>query len=195
MVDKIDKPDAPSPYAVLGTTETKKDKPQDQRGQEDLPTFQKENPSLYKKKFQGEAGVGKTVHLPVSEIRMLKFRRAIPRHGAPIVEADLVLKDGKTVGGVSFLLQHLQDFLKIKNLKIGEPVPDIFWKKGETMELTLRPPSTSGPWNLREMQKENRTALAKEKEWEWFHENRRVLFYTAGIVGIVAILAIYLTQL
>ncbi|MDP2600494.1 MAG: hypothetical protein Q8P84_07180, partial [Deltaproteobacteria bacterium] len=156
MVDKIDKPEAPSPYAVIGTTETKRDKPQDQKGQEDLPTFQKETPSLYKEKFQGDAGVGKTLRFPISEIRLLKFRRAVPRHGAPIVEADLVLNDGKIVEGVHFLLRHLQDFLKIKNLKIGDPVPEAFWKKGETMELTLRPPSSSGPWNLKEIQKENR---------------------------------------
>lgn len=195
MVDKIDRPEAPPAYAITGTTETKRDKPQDQKGQEDLPTFQKENPSLFKEKFQGGAGVGKTIHLPISEIRMFKFRRAVPRHGAPVVEADLVLKDGKMVEGISFLLQHLQDFLKIKNLRIGDPIPDIFWKKGETMELTIRPPSSSGPWNLKEIQKESRTAPPLSKEWEWFLENRRVLLYSAGIIGIVVILAIYLTRL
>lgn len=195
MVDKIDKPDAPSPYAVLGTTETKKDKPQDQRGQEDLPTFQKDNPSLYKEKFQAEGGVGKTIHLPVSEIKMLKFRRANPKQGAPTVEADLILNDGKMVEGVSFLLKHLQDFLKIKNLKIGDTIPDTFWKESEILEITIRPPSTSGPWNLKEMQQTRPAPKAATKEQNWFYENRGPLLYVAGIIGLIVVLAVYLTQL
>src|SRR3989344_1591023 len=115
MVDKIDKPEPPPPYAIAGTTETKRDKPREERKQEDLPTFQQKNPSLYQEKFASETSVSKTIRVPLAQIERLLLKRATPRHGAPTAEADLVWKDGRVTENVSFLIHNWQDFLKIKN--------------------------------------------------------------------------------
>ena len=172
MVDKIDKPEAPPPYAIGSTTETKRDKPQDQKGQEDLPTFQKENHSLYREKFQESGGALKTIRVPLNEIAKLLFRRTTPRHGSPTAEADLVWRDGKVTEGVSFLLQNWQDFLKIKNLKVGETVPEIFWQQGIThLEVTIWQAAGSGPWNLREIEKQKREAWEAKKQGKYGEEN------------------------
>ncbi|OGQ47910.1 MAG: hypothetical protein A3H42_01355 [Deltaproteobacteria bacterium RIFCSPLOWO2_02_FULL_46_8] len=157
MVDKIDKPDAPSPYAVGGTTEAKKDKPRDQQNQEDLPTFKRQNPNLYREKFQGELGVSKTVKVPLDQIDKILFRRATPYHGVPTAEANLVWKDGRTTEGVSFRIKNWQDFLKIKNLKQGEMIPPPFWNfGGEELEIIIvKMGTTSGSWDVREIQKQD----------------------------------------
>lgn len=156
MVDKIDKPDAPSPYAVGGTTETKRDKPRDQQNQEDLPTFKQQNPNLYREKFQGELGTSKTVKVSLDQIDKILFRRATPYHGIPTAEANLVWKDGRTTEGVSFRIQNWQDFLKIKNLKQGEMIPPPFWNFGgkELEIIIVKMGTTSGSWNVREIQKQ-----------------------------------------
>ncbi|MDO8527962.1 MAG: hypothetical protein Q7T03_09780 [Deltaproteobacteria bacterium] len=199
MVDKIDKPEKVSPYAIGGTTETKRDKPQDQRGQEDLPTYKKEPSSLYREKFQGELGVAQTIRIPVGDIQQFLFRRATPRHGSPTAEADLIWKDGKTSENVSFLLSNWQDFLKIKNLKTGEVIPEIFWNHGNSdFEITVRQGSPSGSWNMREMQK--KPSLPAEAEAEekitgtpWWKLGE---IYTIGaIVIIILALAIYLMRI
>ncbi len=198
MVDKIDRPDAPSPYAVTGTTETKRDKPQDQRGQEDLPTFKQTGPSLYKEKFQSESSVIKTVLVPLSDIDSLKFRRATPRQGAPTVEADLILKDGKTLEGISFLLKNWQDFLQIKNFKIGDKILPAFWNHGgKNLEITLRPVATSGPWHLKEIQSQAaKPVLTKPSGFiKKIKGDKKTFFWILGIVGITVLLLIYLFQL
>ena len=203
MVDKIDKPEAPPPYAITSTTETKRDKPQDQKGQEDLPTFQKESPSLFKEKFQEGFGVLKTIRVPLAEIEKLLFRRATPRHGTPTAEADLVLKNGKIVERVSFLLQNWQDFLKIKNLKIGEMIPNTLWHYASThLEVTIWQPPTSGPWNLREMQKQTGASLIPLQNKTWWSKTMAgirlqpwvLAFYALGIFGLVVIIFFLATR-
>lgn len=155
MVDRIDKPDAPPSYMVKSPTETKKDKPKEQKGQEDLPTFQHSKQSLYQEKFQGSSDALKTIQVPIAEIRKLVFHRATPHLGVPTAVADLVWKDGKVLEGASFLLRNWQDFLKIKNLKPGEPIPEPYWNfRGEVLEVTLRQKiQTSGSINLKELER------------------------------------------
>ncbi len=154
MVDKVDRPEAPPPYAVTHTTETKRDKPQDQKRQEDLPTFKKKEEDLYREKFQSEV-LSKNYRLPLNEIEQLLFIHATPRHGVPMADAELILKDGKKITGVSFLLKNWQDFMQIKNIKTGQAIPQEFWNySGTDLEITVKSVSTSGSWNLREIQKE-----------------------------------------
>lgn len=190
MVDRVDKPDAPPPYRVAQTTEAKKDKPQDERRQEDLPTFkQKEKEeSLYREKFQSEA-MSKTFRIPLEEIGRLHFVRATPRHGVPMADAELVAKDGKKIPGVSFLLKNWQDFMRIKNIKTGEAIPEEFWNYGKThLEITIRSVTTSGPWNLRDIEKQREEEPVpipkgfKKPSWS------TIGFIAFGLMGLAALL-------
>lgn len=193
MVDKIEKPDRPPAYSISGTTETKRDKPREEKGQEDLPTFKKEEPSLYREKFQSEVGISKTVYVPLDQIQKLLFRRATPRHGAPTVEADLVWKDGRTTEGISFLLHNWQDFLKIKNLKVGDIIPAEFWHStSPNLEVTIRQMSPSGSWNLRHIQNQssNLPAAPEDVATPWWQNKRVVIGISAGTLLIAMIIII-----
>lgn len=190
MVDRVDKPEAPPPYRVTQTTEAKKDKPQDERRQEDLPTFKQKDKgeNLYREKFQSEAS-SKTFKVPLNEIQRLLFLRAVPRHGVPMVDADLIGRDGKKIPSISFLLKNWQDFMQIKKLKAGETIPPPFWSYGGThIEVTMRSISTSGPWNLREIEKQREKeplAVAKGfKKPSW----STIGFIAFGLMGLAALL-------
>lgn len=172
MVDKVDRPDAPPAYAVRAPTESKRDKPKEERRQEDLPTFKKRDEAdLYREKFQQETGAIKTVKVPAAEIQAFLFKKAIPRQGSPMADAELVLKEGKKILNVGFLLKGWQEFMKIKNLKPGEVIPPEFWNyQGPQVEITIRSITTSGPWNLREIEPEAAVPHPEKKKippWQY----------------------------
>lgn len=192
MVDKVDRPEAPPAYQVRSPTETKKDKPKEERRQEDLPTFKKQDEAaLYREKFQQDASILKTVKIPFEEIQAFLFKKAIPRHGAPMADAELVLKDGKKIANVGFLLRGWQDFMKIKNLKPGEMIPPEFWNyQGPQVEITIRSIATSGLWNLREIENEKEppeAALPKKKipPWQYAVLGAAVLAVLVAIVWVM----------
>lgn len=161
MVDKVDKPNPPPAYSVTGATETKRDKPQEQRRQEDLATFQRQKNSSFTEKFQGQTGYTKTVFVPLRQIKTLQYKRSTPRQGIPTADADLTLFDGTKIDNVSFLLRNWQDFMRIKHFKPGDPIPPEFWNfGGEKLEITIRSIHTSGPWNLKEIEQEGAEAAA-----------------------------------
>lgn len=194
MVDRVDKPDAPPPYLVKSPTETKKDKPKEERRQEDLPTFQQgKEEALYREKFQGETGVLKTVKIALEEVDGFLFKRAIPRHGVPMVDTELVWKNGKKLSGVSFLLKNWQDFMQIKNIKAGEKIPPPFWNYGGTyLEITIRSTQTSGPWNLREITTEAKTQPPPVALIPWWKNNKALLGIGLGALGVALFLILIL---
>ena len=166
MVDRVDKPDAPNPYRIQSTTETKKDKPHEERAPGQEAKYQQEKRNQEWGKFQADPDLRKTVRVPLGDILQLKFRRASSRQASPTVNADLVWKDGRTTENVSFLLHNLEDFLKIKNMKPGDPIPPSFWTRGKELEVTIpQGRSGSGPWTMPPM--EENTASAKQTERPW----------------------------
>lgn len=193
MVDRVDKPDAPPAYLVKSPTEAKKDKPKEERRQEDLPTFQRgKEEALYREKFQGETSGLKTVKVALAELQGFLFKRATPRHGVPMVDADLIWKDGKQLAGVSFLLKNWQDFMRIKNLKAGEPIPAPFWNYGGSeLEITIRTAQISGPWNLREMEAES-VQPARITKLPWWKNKKIILGGSLTVLGIVIVILLLL---
>lgn len=164
MVDKIDKPEAPSPYRVEATTQSKEDKQKEENRQEDLPTFKKQESTLYREKFQSEMQPAQTFKVPLEHIKELVFRRALPRHGVPTVEADLIWSDGKKTEGISFLLKRWQDFMLLKNLKPGTAIPNQFWGTPPDLEVTVRPLTPSGLWHLKTLEETSSKTTKLEKE-------------------------------
>ena len=196
MVDKVDRPEAPSPYMVPKSTETKRDKPQEERRQEDLPTFQKKDEDLYKEKFQREGAPPKTFKVALNEVKEFLFIRAIPRHGVPMADADLVWKDGKKLPGVSFLIKNWQDFMRIKNLKHGEAIPPPFWNYvGAHLEITMRSVSTSGPWNLKEIESKSPLPQPPPTPVRRLFGGRGITWWwVLGGFGILAVIIILLSR-
>lgn len=155
MVDRIDKPLKPDSYRIEQTTEPKRDKPQGDRNQHENSEFQQKQGETYEKKFASKSSRSKTFRIPTDKISHLIFRKAIPYHGAATCEVILHWKDGRVTENASFLLKNWQDFLRLKNLKLGEKVAESFWKlEKKFLEITVRQQgATSGATNLREIQK------------------------------------------
>lgn len=188
MVDKIDRPDPPPAYVVREPTESKRDKPKEERRQEDLPTFQRKEADPYHGKFQADAP-SKTFKVPFSEIGQFHFLRAVPRHGVPIVDANLIWKDGTKLPGVSFLLKNWQDFMKIKNLKSGEAIPISFWNYGgDPIEITVRSITTSGPWNMRNIEKQKTEAKSAPQKVTLPWWRNRLSFYGLGALALITLI-------
>ena len=155
MVEKIDKPDDPSPYTVTAPTETKKDKPREERNpHEEIAKYQKRSSGKEWDKFTGEMSSVRTLQIPVEEIKQLLLRRLLTRQGNPAIEAKLIWQNGSVTDAVNFLLKKREDFLKIKSLPIDAPIPEYFWKSERYLEVSIpQRPSTSGSWSYREMEK------------------------------------------
>lgn len=212
MVDRVDKPDAPNPYAVPSATETKKDKPKEERRQEDLPTYQQkedeEKRALYEEKFSSSATVLKTLRVSLNRIDRLLFRRALSYRGSPTIEADLVWKDGRTTEKILFLLKSWQEFFKIQKLKSGDEISPPFWKHHPTyLEISVRQRGhTSGSWRMQQQQPSKETAKIvstqrSETSWQrfyrrlgfWDEKSKRVRKTTLLLYGLgILIITIYL---
>lgn len=214
MVDRVDKPDAPNPYAVPSATETKKDKPKEERRQEDLPTYQQkedeEKRALYEEKFSSSATVLKTLRVSLNRVDRLLFRRALSYRGSPTIEADLVWKDGRTTEKILFLLKSWQEFFKIQKLKSGDEIPSPFWKQHPTyLEIAVRQRGhASGPWKMPQQPPSKETAQTSstqraETGWQrlgrhlglWDEKSKgirktRLLLYGLGILIITIYLMI-----
>jgi len=172
MVDKIDRPDAPSPYSIKAATETKKDKPKEERSFEEKANYQQSQGNQEWEKFQTDSSLRRTVRVPMEEIEKLIYRRASPRQASPTVDADLIWKNGTVTENVSFLLKQWGDFLKLKNLTPGTPIPSVFWAHGNELEISIpQSRSGSGPWSLAQIEKHNRNLPEDETSlWVRFAE-------------------------
>ena len=156
MVDKIDKPEAPSPYAITAATEPKKDRQHEERKPaEEIARYQKGSEAKAFGRLMGEIAGVKTLRVPLEEIQQLLFRRAIPRQGNPVVEAKLIWKNNQVTEIVIFLLSHREDFLKIRSLRPGDSIPEIFWRQGPHLEIGIpQSTSASGSWSYQQLEKE-----------------------------------------
>lgn len=191
MVDRIDKPERATSYEVKGPTESKKDKPHEEHRQEDLPTFKQKERSIYEEKFQPGLSPLKTIRLPLERVRKMIFHRAIPYHGNPMAEADLVWNDGRTTEGVTFLLRNWQDFLRIKNLKAGDAIdPAYFSSPTGHLEITIWQKTTaSGSWELKEPPREKSAPVVKE----WWQKNPMMIgLAVAGGLLLLTLLAVWM---
>ncbi|MDO8494256.1 MAG: hypothetical protein Q7S68_02855 [Deltaproteobacteria bacterium] len=194
MVDKVDKPDRPpNPYRVESSTGTKQDKPHDQQNQQDLATFQHQKKSIFSEKFQSENVHLRSLKIPFTEIQELKFRRAMPWHGIPTAEADLVKKDGTQVAQSLFILKNWQDFMKIRSLRPGSVVPEAFWKTNEPhLEVTIRVSSGSGSWNTRQMEEAPPAVVDSNKKTP---EQKTILYFGIGAGILILIFLIIVLSL
>ena len=179
MVDKIDRPDPPPSYAVTASAETKKDRPHEERHpEEEIARYQKEVSSKGWEKFQAETTAIKTLLVPTRDIRQVLFHRALSRQGSLGIEARLILQDGHVFDRVIFLLPHREDFLKIRLLKSGDVLPEIFGRFGTTREVGI-PQSINprGSWRMRQIEPQQAAKPQPATFWQ-----RPLVWFTAAFV-------------
>lgn len=169
MVERINKPEAPSPHRVQAAKETKEDQSRREQERESEEKYQKSKSSGNWQKFRGRAMTIKPVRVPRERINRVLFRNTILRSGVCILEATVVWKDGRKTEPALFLLSRPEDFMRLKGLKRGQIVPERFWAKGEEIEIgVVQAESPSGSWGIQEVEEEHKEkAMPVKKRPSW----------------------------
>ncbi len=165
MVEKIDRPQAPPAYQVLPSKEAKEDQSRRQEYEEGEEHYQKSASSSEWGKYRGRAMTIKPVRVPRDRIAKVLYRSASLKSGMGILEATVVWKDGRTSEPVLFLIPRLEEYMKVRLLKRGQPVPENYWAKSDPVEMGLvQMEPTSGSWEMKELRREAKTTAGPVKK-------------------------------
>jgi hypothetical protein len=138
MIDKIDRPDAHSPYRIGEAKQTKEDQHQQQNPKEELERqYQKRIEGKEWSKFGRKTTVVKPLHLPREEIARCVFRSVSLHSGTGILQVDVHVRDGRTIRGALMLITKLEEFIQLKKLLPGQLVAEELWAKGPTIEMGI----------------------------------------------------------
>lgn len=140
MVDKVDRPNAPSPYAVQRTKEAKDNQHQSSDNNEEQSAHYRNNLKedvTEWKKFGGQTTVIRPISAPKSRISALTFRGISLRGGNAILEVDVLWQDQRMTHGAMIRVSRMEEMLRAKRLKPGEAVPEALWGSGENVDLGI----------------------------------------------------------
>ncbi len=194
MVERINKPEAAPAYHILPAKETKDDESKKQDYEEGEEHYQKSQGGGDWAKYRGRAMTIKPVRAPRERIARVLFRNTALKGGMGILEATVVWKDGRTTEPVLFLIPRTDEYMKLRLLKRGQPVPENYWARTDPIEMgivQLEP--TSGSWGMKELEREDKAVKAARAKFS--------LFSTIGLVNGVTgkfqwfMLAVYLAAL
>ncbi len=138
MVERINKPDARRPYKITEAKESREDQHHQQNPKED-------EEKRYKKKLEGKewgkygsrAVVVKPYRVGRDRIKICLFRSVSLRSGVGTLDAQITWTDGRITKQALILLRTLDDFMSLKKLKQGAPVPEDIWGRDEIIEIGI----------------------------------------------------------
>ncbi|MBN1282314.1 MAG: hypothetical protein JXA24_00895 [Proteobacteria bacterium] len=138
MVEKIDRPDAPNPYAISQAKETKEDRHQQHNPKEDAERErQRRIEGKEWQKFGRRTVVIKPLRVGREKIRKCLFKSVNLHSGIGTLKVDLIWADGRRTENALMLVRMLEDFLKLRSLSPGEEVPEALWVRGPTVEIGI----------------------------------------------------------
>lgn len=138
MVERINKPEAPTPHRVEQAKQTKEDRHQQQNPKEDAEREQqKQIEGGDWSKFGRQNAVIKQLRVPRERIARCLYRAVTLHSGIGTLMVDVIWKDGKRTRGALMLVTRLEDFIRLKKLRPGEQVPEELWARGPTVELGI----------------------------------------------------------
>ena len=138
MVDKVDRPETPAPYVIREPSQTKEDRHQQQDQKEEAERKQrKEIEGGDWRKFGKQNAIIKQLRVPRERIARCLYRAVTLHSGIGTLMVDVMWRDGKRTRGALMLVTRLEDFIRLKKLRPGEPVPEELWAKGPTVELGI----------------------------------------------------------
>lgn len=123
MIDKVDKPDAPT-YKVQATVET-----QDRRSQKDQQERREEDEYSASagdknwRKFHTDAKDRKSVKLRRKDIAKLFFKQVILQKGLVVIEVDLQLINGQILKNCHLFSTKIETYWKLKKLNVDQMIP------------------------------------------------------------------------
>lgn len=140
MVEKIDKPEPPSPYFVEASAEAKRDRhggsgtPQqgdEYSGSHAAPGWQQIYSAQSNRKY---------LKLRREEIARAWFRQAFMQKGISLAEVDIQTKDGRVIRSAHVILSVREDFWTLKRFQPGADVPLNIIAREPVIELSVPGP-------------------------------------------------------
>lgn len=166
MVEKVSKPETPPTYQILPTKEAKEDQSRRQDYEEGEEAYQKTAAKGDWNKFRSRSMTIKPVRVPRTRIDRVLFKNTVLRSGVPILEAQVVWKDGRTTESAIFLMSGTEDYMKLKVFRRGQAVPETFWAKGPEIEMGIvQVESQSGSWGSKELEREDKAIRQKRRQF------------------------------
>lgn len=164
MIDKIDRPEAPQPYQITRAKDAKESQHQQSHQREgEEKRRQKELTEKQWEKFDRRTTTIKPMRAARADIARCLFRAVSLHSGMGILQVDVIWKDGRATNGALVLLGTLEDFIALKKMNPGEPVPDKFWARGSTVEFGILQVLTAGT-NLPAAAEEKKTPAPAPKK-------------------------------
>lgn len=156
MIDKIDRPEAPQPYQITRAKDAKESQHHQSNQREgEEKRRQKELTEKQWEKFDRRTTTIKPMRAARADIARCLFRAVSLHSGMGILQVDIIWKEGRATNGALVLLGTLEDFIALKKMSPGTPVPDKFWARGNTVEFGILEVLTAGT---------NLPAAAEEKK-------------------------------
>lgn len=146
MVDRVDRPEAAPHYRINAAKDAKENQHQQQNPKEDLERrYQKELAEEKWQKFDRKTVAIRPYRAPKETVERCLFISVNMHGGLVILRADIHWKDGKKTLGVFIILNSLQDFVALRKFKVGQDVPEIYWVRGNYIEMGIAEAPTRAP--------------------------------------------------
>ncbi|PIR21001.1 MAG: hypothetical protein COV45_03810 [Deltaproteobacteria bacterium CG11_big_fil_rev_8_21_14_0_20_47_16] len=144
MVDKIDRPDPISKYEIQKSAEThdEKQRQHDERHEEE-DEFTSPGIETSWNKFREDTPRRQVITLQRDDVRQAIFRQASLKHRSTVLEADLILKDGRTLSHAAYVSNNMDDYWKWKGWVPGQVVPIELMVQGQVMQVSIPMPGTN----------------------------------------------------
>jgi hypothetical protein len=118
--------------------QTKEDRHQQHNPKEDAEREQRRQIEGKEwKKFGRQSATIKSVRVPREKIARCLYRGATLHSGIGTLMVDVAWKDNRLTRGALMLITRLEDFMRLRKLRPGEPVPEELWAKGPMVELGI----------------------------------------------------------
>ena len=138
MIEKIDRPDVPNPYSISQAKETKEDRHQQHNPKDDAERERKRRLEGKEwQKFGRRTVVIKPLRVAREKIARCLFKSVSLHSGIGTLKVDVAWVDGKMTRDALMLVHRLEDFLKLRDLSPGQPVPEALWVRGPTVEMGI----------------------------------------------------------
>lgn len=138
MIDKIDRPEAPTPYRINAAKDAKESQHQ-QSTMKDEQEKRRQEEIAGKEwgKFNTRGIRIKPLRTSRNQIERCLFRSVAFHQGLGTLQLDIVWKDKRTTRGALAVVSQLDDFISLKKLQQGQEIPDKYWSHNDVVELGI----------------------------------------------------------
>jgi hypothetical protein len=138
MVDRVDRPDAPSAYRIKEASSTADDRGGKRDQQEnEWDEYSGSHATSDWHKIYAAKTYRRYIKLKTALIERCWYKHATMQRGIALLEADISLKNGQVVRNAHMILPNHEDYWKIKIQKPGEEIPLVMIAREPIIEISI----------------------------------------------------------